>query len=92
MLLIIAFATDTAMPDILPYLIFKPKKVLLQCGKSKWKGKWYIKEKRLVIDAENNTSLSYIFISLTSNVLVIEHTLITSNDEKIILKIFYKKI
>lgn len=88
----IASASDTTMPDILPYLTFKTKKVLLQCGKSKWKGKWHIKDKRLVIDTENNTSLSYLFIALTNNVLTIEHTLIMSNDEKITLKIFYKKI
>jgi hypothetical protein len=88
----IASTSDSDKSDIIPYLTFKRKKIIMQYGKSKWKGEWHIKDNRLVINTTDKSSLSYPLVTLTGNDLTLEHTLVMSNDEKMIIRIFYKKI
>lgn len=88
----ITSTSSNEMPDIFPYLTFKKKKVLLQYDKSTWKGKWLIQDHMIIIDTENGILLSYPLIALTNDGLTLAHNLILSDDGKMTIKIFYKKI
>jgi hypothetical protein len=88
----ITSTSGSEMPDIFPYLTFKKKKVLLQNGKSTWKGKWLIQDHMIVIDTESDILLSYQLIALTNDGLTLEHSLTMSDNGKMTIKIFYKKI